>query len=321
MLPVRVDDLKLVVQSIDPIADEVIALILADRTGAALPAWQPGAHIDLHLPSGLIRQYSLCGSADDLSAYRIAVLREEDGRGGSAEIHDRLAAGQEITASSPRNHFPLVKADSYLFIAGGIGITPILPMIAQVAREGAAWHLIYGGRTLPKMAFRDELAAHGEKVGVVPEDEHGLLDLDTALADKAPETPVYCCGPEPLIAALENCCEALGQAGLLHVERFGPASTEVSDGVEDTEFQVELVRSGRTLAVPVGTTLLEVVRTVVPDMPSSCETGFCGSCEVSVLHGTPLHRDTIMTDEEKERGETMMICVGRSRTPKLGLDL
>lgn len=309
------------VKSTRVIAQDVVALELAHPQGLLLPAWEPGAHIDLHLPSGLIRQYSLCGSPEDLNTYKIAVLREGDGRGGSVEIHDRFVSGLSVTTSKPRNHFPLIKADSYVFIAGGIGITPILPMIESVSRRGARWQLTYGGRAQKKMAFRDKLSVWDRSVSIVPEDKFGLIDIDKALFGQPSDAPVYCCGPEALILAVKSRCESLGQADRFHFELFGPTASSDGAPTEDTEFEVELVRSGKTLTVPVGTSLLEAVRTVIPDMPSSCETGFCGTCEVRVVHGTPLHRDTIMTDEEKESGETMMICVGRSRTPKLGLDL
>lgn len=303
----------------------VVSLHLEDPAGKALPEWTPGAHIDVLLPSGLIRQYSLCGDPEDRMAYRIGVLREENGRGGSRELHDTPLVGRELGYRGPRNHFQLVDSPRYLFLAGGIGITPILAMAREVGRRGLPWRLIYGGRSRCTMAFVDELLAlpHGQ-VDVLPQDECGLLPLDEVLAQEPPETVVYCCGPEPMIRAVEEACGRLLSAGVLHTERFSASSVAQdldrdSGGAE--AFEVELRRSGAVLPVGPDQTLIEVVREVVPDVLSSCEEGFCGACETTVLEGVPEHRDTILTDEERARSETMMICVGRSRSRRLVLDL
>jgi ferredoxin-NADP reductase len=198
--------LNVVVSGIAEVAEEVVCLTLTSADGRDLPAWTPGAHIDVLLPIGLERQYSLCGDAD-AGSWRIAVLREPNGKGGSAYIHDRVRAGHRLRVRGPRNHFPLVASPRYLFIAGGVGITPILPMVTTAERWGAAWTLVYGGRTRSSMAFLPELEKYGARLVCRPQDEFGLLDLDTILAQPDDVTQVYCCGPEPLIAAVETRCD------------------------------------------------------------------------------------------------------------------
>lgn len=201
-----------------PEADGVVSLTLARPDGRRLPDWTPGAHIDVVLPSGMARQYSLCGNRFDAHTYRVGVLREPDGRGGSAYVHDVLAPGDVVGVGGPRNNFPLVPSSSYLFVAGGIGITPLLPMIHQADLLDADWRLLYGGRTRDSIAFRAELAAYGDRVQVVPQDEHGLLDLATFLGSPRPGVKVYCCGPPPLLAARRHVHDDAG-TGQLHRER------------------------------------------------------------------------------------------------------
>lgn len=289
------------------IADGVVRLTLHHPHGDPLPIWEPGAHVDLLLAPGLVRQYSLCGDPADRSIFQVAVLREPVGRGGSRYVHETLTEGSTVSVGGPRNHFPLVTADRYLFIAGGIGITPIVPMIAAVAARGVPWRLLYGGRTRSSMAFAEELREnYGDRVILRPQDETGLLDLDSFLAD---DTEIYCCGPEPLLAAVEQRSPAR-----LHVERF-----KAVDG-ERTSFEVEL-RSGRTLVVPADRSILETLEDAGITPLSSCREGTCGTCETGVLEGVPDHRDTVLDDAERAAGDVMMICVSRSRGPRLVLDL
>jgi ferredoxin-NADP reductase len=316
---------RLLVDDVRPEADGVVSLRLVRPDGLPLPAWSPGAHLDVVLPSGLIRQYSLCGDPDDRKGFRIAVLREAEGRGGSREIHDTVLPRLEVGVRGPRNHFPLVEAQQYLFLAGGIGITPILAMARDASRRGVPWRLVYGGRTRATMAFVEELQdLPGGCVEIHPQDERGLLPLDRLLGEIEAGTAVYCCGPEPMVRAVEEISALRLPAGTLHVERFSAASGPrvPPPAAEDSdEFEVELRRSGVVLPVPADRTLLEVVRDVVPDAPYSCEEGFCGACETAVLEGVPLHNDTILTDQDRESCSMMMICVGRSRSPRLVLDL
>src|SRR5689334_18282721 len=235
----------MIVAAKEPVAEGVVALTLRAADGSVLPAWEPGAHIDLVLAPDLVRQYSLCGDPADRDSWRVAVLREAVGRGGSAHVHGKLAVGDRLTVHGPRNHFPLAPAAGYLFLAGGIGITPMLPMIAAARAAGARWRLVYGGRSRETMAFLDELALPEVDVQV------GLLDLDTLLAEPEPGTLVYACGPEPMLAAVEERC-AGWPPGTLRVERF-KAAPETG---EATEFEVELALSGRTITVPADRSVL-----------------------------------------------------------------
>ncbi|MEU2439761.1 PDR/VanB family oxidoreductase [Streptomyces rubradiris] len=300
-------------------ADGVVSLDLRRADGAPLPAWTPGAHIDLVLAPDLVRQYSLCSSPQDARVWRVAVLREEGGRGGSRHVHDGLSEGDPVRARGPRNHFPLEDAEKYLFIAGGIGITPIVPMLERAEQRSRAWELVYGGRTLASMAFRDALVTrYGERVRVRPEDVYGLLDLDALLGTPRPGTLVYCCGPETLLKAVEERC-AHWPAGALHVERFTPK--ELQAPLLDGAFEVELARSGVTVTVPPDKSVLRAVEEAGVPVLSSCREGTCGTCETTVLEGTVDHRDSLLTPAEREAHDTMMICVSRAACPRLVLDL
>jgi ferredoxin-NADP reductase len=313
--------LELVVEQVRREADGVVSLTLADALGRDLPAWTPGAHLELVLPSGLIRQYSLCGDCADRSRYVVAVLREDHGRGGSREIHDVGLVGRTLIVRGPRNHFALEPAARYLFLAGGIGVTPILAMVREAARAGADWQLWYGGRARARMAFVDELAAiDAARVHVRPEETDGLLPVRDLIAEADATTAVYCCGPEPMIEAVTAACDTLGRGSQLHLERFGPGGDGV-DLRDATAFEVELRRTGVTLQVPADRTVLDVVREVVEDVAYSCEEGYCGSCETGVVEGTPDHRDTVLSDEERAGCDRMMICVSRSCSRRLVLDL
>jgi len=287
-------------------------------TGPPLPEWAPGAHIDVVLPSKKERQYSLCGDPANRDEWRLGVLREVAGRGGSAFVCDELAEGTVLTAREPRNNFSLVPASRYVFIAGGIGITPILPMLRAASNVGTPWQLWYGGRRRSSMAFTNELARYGDCVHLWPQDECGLLPLDELLATPAAGTLVYCCGPPPLLAAVEQRC-AGWPAGALHLERFAPVAA--AHGAADESFEVELARSRKTLVVPVGTSILHAIEATGVVVLSSCQEGTCGTCETEVLEGVPDHRDCVLTEEERAAGEVMMICVSRSRSPRLVLDL
>ena len=299
-------------------SDGVLTLELAAPSGGRLRDWTPGSHIDLVLPNGLTRQYSLCGDRFDAFRYRVGVLREPAGRGGSAFVHDELAVGDLVGVGGPRNNFALVPSEQYLFVAGGIGITPLLPMIRQADLLGADWRLLYGGRRRASMAFLDELAGYGERVQVVPEDEYGLLDLRGFLGEPRSGVRLYCCGPAPLLAAMEAVC-AGWPASALRTERF--VADERSAPVRNAPFEVELARTGTTLTVPLGETVLDAVGSAGVDVLSSCRQGICGTCETTVLAGEPDHRDTLLDDDERAAGDCMYICVSRSCSDRLVLDL
>ncbi|WP_369138673.1 PDR/VanB family oxidoreductase [Modestobacter versicolor] len=300
------------------VADGVVTLTLAAPDGGRLPDWTPGAHVDLTLDNGLTRQYSLCGDRWDASSYRVGVLLEPAGRGGSSYVHEQLRPGHVVGLGGPRNNFPLVPAESYLFVAGGIGITPVLPMIAQAELLGADWKLLYGGRTRSSMAFLDELAPYGDRVQVRPQDEFGLLDLPGFLGAPRPGTPVYACGPGPLLTAMGTAC-AGWPARALRTERF--VAAEQGAPVRTAAFEVELHRSGRSVTVTPDTTVLEALAGAGVDVLSSCRQGTCGTCETTVLAGVPDHRDSLLDDEERAAGDCMYPCVSRSCSDRLVLDL
>jgi ferredoxin-NADP reductase len=311
-------ELDLVVDRKEVIAAGVVRVILHDPAGGDLPAWEPGAHIDLGLGDNLVRQYSLCGDRQDPSAYQVAVLREPDGRGGSAYVHDVLARGQHVSVRGPRNNFPLIDSDRYLFIAGGIGVTPFIPMVASAESRGADWRLVYGGRSRASMAFSDETAAaYPGKVDICPEDECGLLELRALLADPTPGLAVYCCGPGPLLNAVEERCSSW-PAGVLRVERFMPKAPTADEPWR--AFEVELAQSGRTLRVPPDRSILDVLEDAGVYVLSSCRDGTCGTCETAVLDGVPDHRDSVLTESEQGANDAMMICVSRARSARLVLD-
>lgn len=316
--------LHLRIQCVQWEAEGVVSLHFVDPDGSDLPAWEPGAHLDLVLPSGLVRQYSLCGRASDKKSYRVAILLEEKGRGGSQEVHGTGLVGRVLEAHGPKNHFELADAESYLFLAGGIGITPILPMIERAAALGIPWKLSYGAKSLAHMSFLGQLGEmKGGELDLVPQDVRGLMDIRSILADADPNALVYGCGPEPMLHVLEEITDSFGMRSRLRLERFGAITKRVDPetGNRDTGFEVELKSSGIVLYVPPDRSVLSVVRDVLPDVLSSCEEGYCGTCETLVLSGTPDHRDSILSDAERSGGEIMMICVSRSRSDRLVLDL
>ncbi|MGW4337516.1 PDR/VanB family oxidoreductase [Rhodococcus koreensis] len=299
------------------VASGVVQLTLTDPRGDRVPEWSPGAHIDLVLPGDVIRQYSLCGDPADTSELVVAVLREPHSRGGSAFIHDKLSQGDVVSVRGPRNAFPMTGSDRYLFIAGGIGITPIIPMVARAAENDADWRLLHGGRTRGSMAFSADLAArHPGRVEIRPQNESGLLDLAGLFAEPDEFTAIYCCGPEPLITAVEKHAE-LWPASTLHVERFAGRSW----AGQDRSFELRLARSGRTVSVPAAMSAVDALAGAGIEVPTSCREGVCGTCETVVLEGAPEHRDALLTEEERAEAEVFFPCVSRAKGPCLTVDL
>jgi ferredoxin-NADP reductase len=309
----------LVIESVEAAADGVVVLTLAHPDGQSLPAWTPGAHVDLVLTDDLVRQYSLCSSPSDSHRLQVGVLRAEDSRGGSVFIHDNLKAGGTVRVRGPRNHFPLVSSPKYLFIAGGIGVTPMLPMIEEAQAVGADWELVYGGRSRASMAFLPVLEQYGDNVTLLPRDEvERTLSqrIDDLLGTPRTDTLVYCCGPEALLTAVEAAC-ASWPDGSLHLERFHAKAVEG----EDTAFEVVLARSGQTITVPPGKSIFHAVEDLGIPVLGSCHEGVCGTCETVVLEGDVDHRDVVLSDSEKASNETMMVCVSRCRGDRLVIDL
>ncbi len=320
------EERELLVSALTWEAEGVVGITLTDPGGADLPAWEPGAHLDVQLPAGagadgvLSRQYSLCGDPAERGCYRLGVLREPVGRGGSAYVHESLRPGQRLRTRGPRNHFRLQPSPAYLFVAGGIGITPILPMIGAAQAAESRWTLLYGGRTAASMAFTGRLAGYGDRVTVRPQDVHGLLDLEAVLATPETDTLVYCCGPEPLIAAVEKWC-AGWPAGALHVERFAAPEQPIRDPADEHSVEVVLNGSGRCVLVPPDRPILDALADAGVDVLSDCREGICGTCEVGVVEGEVDHRDFVLTDAEKAANRYMMVCVSRARSARLVLDL
>jgi ferredoxin-NADP reductase len=302
------------------IAGGVVALTLTDSTGENLPEWAPGAHIDVEISTGVVRQYSLCGSTDDQQSWTIAVLREEGGRGGSRHIHDELGQGSLVRVLALRNLFPLEPAERYLFIAGGIGITPLIPMLAAADADHRPWRLYYGGRSRDSMAFAHDLAMqYGPNVVIQPEDEHGMLDLAPILDSPAPGQHVYCCGPTGLISAVEERCRQHWPEGHVHVERF---TADNSSLATDVPFEVVMRSTGEHITIPADRSILAVLNEDHGmELISGCEQGICGTCEINVVDGVPDHRDQVLSAEERELNKSMMTCVSRCLKGPLALDL
>ncbi|ALJ22267.1 PDR/VanB family oxidoreductase [Microbacterium sp. No. 7] len=306
------------------LTDRIDEFVLVAADGAPLPAWTPGAHIDLGLPggpglsNGLVRQYSLCSDPGDLASYRVAIDRRDDGRGGSRAARAALTPGSETWISPPRNHFPLVRALQYVFVAAGVGITPILALAAEARRSGRPWRVIYTARSRDDLAYGDVLRAWApDRVTLHASRADGRLALDRELAGLPRGTAVYACGPAGLLDDVEAAC-AQQPAVDAFVERFSQRSLDTR---EDRPFEVSLALSGATFRVPPGCSVLEAVERRGVVVPSSCREGMCGTCETGVVSGEVDHRDSVLTPEERAENESMMICVSRCASGRLVLEL
>jgi ferredoxin-NADP reductase len=327
----RHDKLEVRLKSITAIADDINAFEFVSTNGAPLPEFAAGAHIDVHLSGGVIRQYSLCNPPRERNRYVVAVLREPQGRGGSIAMHDELRAGQTVRISSPRNHFKLSTfARRHLFIAGGIGITPVMAMISEVQRRAEAFHLYYCARSAQRAAFLDELKPLIDR-GVASVhfdngDPRNGLDLASVVAQHSPGTHLYYCGPGGLMDAIET-ASAHWPRETRHCERFSasPAAKSRQHGApdsgseQDVAFDVELRRSHKTFTVSPGESVVDVLRCHGVEVDTSCCEGYCGTCITRYLAGEPIHRDSVLDDEDRE--EFVMICCCRAKGPTLVLDL
>lgn len=304
-------------------AQDINSYELRPVDGGALPPFTPGAHIDVHLPSGLTRSYSLVNASDERHRYVIAVSRAPDSRGGSRYLHEQVRVGETLAIGPPRNNFALAEdAEHSLFIAGGIGITPLWSMIQRLDSLRRPWELHYCARTRGHAAFLGALLeAQGAGRGCVHaafDDETGgrFLDLGTVVAGAPPEAHLYCCGPAGMLAAFEDAC-AEQPAAQVHVEYFSNTTRAATEG----GFKVVLAKSSRTFDVPPGETILSVLLAAGIDVPNSCREGVCGSCETRVISGVPDHRDHVLSRDEKAAGQTMMICCSGCSSSELVLDL
>jgi ferredoxin-NADP reductase len=298
-------------------AEGVLSLELAPLPGETLPGFTPGAHIDLAIPGVPMRQYSLCGDPADASVWRLAV-REVFGGRTSRFIHAALRPGALLEASAPRNNFPLIDSKAYLFIAGGIGITPLLPMMRAAQRAGATWRLQYCVRQAEDAAFLPEIASLGGQVEVHESGRGSRLDVTAMLREVPADTLLYCCGPESLMLAVEQ-ATTHWPAGSVRFEWFAPRQ-QSGDGVGGS-FELVAARSGLTLTVAPAQSVLQALRDAGIDIASSCEQGVCGTCECRVLEGEVEHRDSILSAAERATSEVMMSCVSRARSARLVLDI
>lgn len=306
------------VAAVQSVATGIVSLELRRRDGGDLPAWEPGSHVDLLLPGGLVRQYSLCGAAEDRSSYRVAVLREPEGSGGSVLVHDRIAVGSRLEVRGPRNNFELEEAPVYRFVAGGIGITAILPMVQEVERRGADWSLVVLVRDPDRLAFRDEIAAlPADRVRVITTADGGRPPIAELAGPVSPGAQLYACGPAPLLRALAD--DGGWPEDALRVERFEPDEAALAAPRE--AFRVVLTRASRDLVVPADRSILDVVEDAGIAWPYSCREGTCGSCEARIVAGRADHRDAVLTPAERRSDEYLMICVSRAATPTLELEI
>ncbi len=306
------------VERMTRLADDVVEVRLVDPTGAPLPGWAPGAHVALDLPTGIGRQYSLCGEPDD-GWWTIAVHRSPTSRGGSAFVHDGLRIGALLPVTGPRNDFPIEPGPRHLLIAGGIGITPISTMARALAATDAEWSLLYCGRTRAALAYLPELTAlAGDRLRVHVDDEAGApADLRAVLAEHAGAV-VHCCGPEGMLSAVEALAP---DPALVHVERFRAPEAPAPTPGSDLPFDVVCAGSGARVRVAEGETVLAALGRCGVAVPTSCGEGICGTCETKVLSGEPDHRDFVLSDAERAAGGSMFVCVSRSRSAELVLDL
>jgi ferredoxin-NADP reductase len=305
---------------IEPVARDTNLYTFRRVDGAPLPAYKPGAHIDLHLPNGLIRQFSLVVPNTEADAYVVGVKRDAASRGGSRYIYDEMKVGDEIRISAPRNNFPLVEnAPHVVLVAGGIGITPIWCMAQQLTALGRSWKLHYACRSRDDMAFLatlEKLEPNFRHLHFDDEAGGKVLDVTAAIAEAPPDTHFYCCGPNPMLKAFEAAA-ASRPRDHVHVEYFTAKAEASTTG----GFWVELARSGEEYFIPEGKKILEVLFDAGVDVDYSCELGICGACETRVISGIPEHRDSVLSAEEQDSNEKVMICCCGSKTERLVLDM
>ncbi|EKS29670.1 PDR/VanB family oxidoreductase [Afipia felis] len=299
-------------------AADVMTFDLQQADGRSLEPFAPGAHIDVQIPGGPVRQYSLCGKAVASGPYTIAVKKEPESRGGSSGMHERIEIGTLLSIGGPRNHFPLASGSHpNLFIAGGIGITPITAMITELNEQNQDWTLHYCARSERHATFYPELTKLAPERVHTHFSEKPILDIDALVKQQSPDTHIYCCGPKPLMEAVARATSAWPKEQV-HFEWF--SAPEINNG-PNTTFEVELKRSGVVLTVPPDRTILQVLRDNGYHVDSACEEGVCGTCETVVISGEPEHRDALLSEEERAGNKTMMICVSRAKSSRLVLNL
>ncbi|MFJ5958372.1 PDR/VanB family oxidoreductase [Paenarthrobacter sp. NPDC092416] len=302
-------------------ADGIASVTFVDPGGEALPQWLPGAHLSLHLPNGLTREYSLCSAPEDSTSWTVAVLRTSDSRGGSKLIHDQLPVGALIKVEGPRNNFTLDDAEQYALVAGGIGITPIISMVRRLQAAGADWSLLYTGRSRSTMAFLSEIATlPQDRITIHARDEAqgNYADLAAAVGALPAQALVYACGPETLMQAVAR---AMNDESQLRIERF--KAPDVLPGPEQANagFDVICQSTGQRIPVAPDVSVLDALNDAGVDVPSSCAEGICGTCETRVIKGEVEHRDFLLTPAERTENKSMFVCVSRCKSAELILDL
>lgn len=298
-------------------AEGVLSVELAALDGSPLPPFEPGAHVDLKLPNGTLRQYSLCGDPAERSHYRLGI-REVAGGLSSSFVHHKLRPGDVVTISAARNNFPLVDAKLYIFVAGGIGVTPLIPMMRKATARGRPWVLLYCNKRNENAPFLAEIEALGGDVSLHSTAAGTRLDVAARFGAVEADTAVYCCGPERLMTAVEEATAGWPE-GSVHFEWFTPRSRP--EGETSDSFEVICQKSGLTVSVPADKSILEALAAHGLEVPRSCEQGICGTCECRVIAGEVDHRDSILSNGERATSQTMMICVSRARGSQLILDI
>ncbi|TFY96397.1 PDR/VanB family oxidoreductase [Ramlibacter rhizophilus] len=302
-------------------AEGIDSFELGREDGAPLPAFSAGSHIDIHLPGNLIRQYSLCNDQGETHRYRIAVLRDPASRGGSVAMHEHIKEGDLVTISEPRNHFALEHAPHTLLLAGGIGITPLLCMAQRLGTSGGSFELHYCTRSPARTAFRDEVAAFGERAHLHYDDGDAAqkLDLPAVLAAQPAGARLYVCGPTGFIDFVVKTAKERGwPADRIHLEYFGAAP---QDTTGDQAFEVRLASTGKAYTIPADKSVTEALHEQGVEILVSCEQGVCGTCITRVLEGECDHRDLYFTDEEKAANDQFTPCCSRAKSKVLVLDL
>ena len=307
-------------------AEGVLSLRLSRIEGnKPLPAWDPGAHIDVYVPDGTTRQYSLCGDPRDLSSWQIAVLREPESRGGSAFIHDELRVGDRLLVTRPKQSFALEDAPYHALVAGGVGITPIMAFAEHLDRAGRPFRLVYGGRTESTMAFRSRLGLLGDRVTFLAEDRDGRPDLDQVVKELPEGGLIYVCGPLALLRAVQSAAEAVHgpEQDLVRFELFSRTGVEPKESapLDGDSYELVLAKSGHTLRMKPDANILETVLALGIEVENDCRDGICGSCVTRVLSGAVDHQDLVLTRKEQEAMDKMMICCSKPTTERLELDL
>ena len=302
---------------------EICSYELAPVDGKPLPAFTAGAHIDVHLPGGLIRQYSLCNHPEERHRYLIGVLKDPTSRGGSRSLHEQILPGARLHISEPRNLFPLAaQARRHLLFAGGIGITPILCMAEHLAQAGASFELHYCARSRERAAFVERLrqSRYADRVFLhFDEAPETALDAARVLAAPADDLHLYVCGPGGFMQHVLDTAKAQGwQDACLHREYFAATPVDTRD---DGRFSVKLASSGQVFEIPADRSVVQVLESHGIDIPISCEQGVCGTCLTRVLEGVPDHRDLFMTEAEQACNDQFTPCCSRSKTAVLVLDL